>query len=386
MIFKPEGRRFYSVKFKHDGRLIVKRTKATTAKAARNIEGQIRSELAMGHFEILKPRPESPTLADFLKKDFTTFNESRFAEKPSTLAYYAYGVKQLSASDLGKLKLSEITSQHAAGFAAAHSKLSKSTVNCGLRTLRRALNLALEWGKLEHKPKMSLAKGERQRDRILTEGEFLAYRDACRQPWRDVVTLLYGTGMRPGEAYALRWEHVLLNGTGGLIQIVAGKTQAARRLLPMVPEVYRMLTERSETQKHPTEGWVFPSGSACGHFDESSAKNQHIAALHAFAAAHKSMKSEKSVSEIAKAAKIEESLVHVHYGVIEAGLKAFPPYTLRHTALTRLAEAGCDAFTLAKIAGHSSITITQRYCHPQAEAIERAFAKLVPESRQIAKA
>jgi hypothetical protein len=42
----------------------------------------------------------------------------------------------------------------------------------------------------------------------------------------------------------------------------------------------------------------------------------------------------------------------------------------------RLAESGCDAFTLARIAGHSSITITQRYCHPQADAIERAFAKL----------
>jgi hypothetical protein len=34
---------------------------------------------------------------------------------------------------------------------------------------------------------------------------------------------------------------------------------------------------------------------------------------------------------------------------------------------------------LARIAGHSSITITQRYCHPQADAIERAFAKLTPQ-------
>jgi hypothetical protein len=31
---------------------------------------------------------------------------------------------------------------------------------------------------------------------------------------------------------------------------------------------------------------------------------------------------------------------------------------------------------LARIAGHSSIAITSRYCHPQAEAIDRAFAKL----------
>jgi len=41
-----------------------------------------------------------------------------------------------------------------------------------------------------------------------------------------------------------------------------------------------------------------------------------------------------------------------------------------------LAEAGCNAFTLARIAGHNSITITQRYCHPQADAIERAFTKM----------
>jgi integrase len=60
----------------------------------------------------------------------------------------------------------------------------------------------------------------------------------------------------------------------------------------------------------------------------------------------------------------------------ESLVKPFPPYTMRHTALTRLAESGCDAYTLARIAGHSSIAITMRYCHPQAEAIERAFSKL----------
>jgi site-specific recombinase XerD len=32
-------------------------------------------------------------------------------------------------------------------------------------------------------------------------------------------------------------------------------------------------------------------------------------------------------------------------------------------------------FTLARIAGHSSITITQRYVHPQADAIEQAFQR-----------
>jgi len=64
-------------------------------------------------------------------------------------------------------------------------------------------------------------------------------------------------------------------------------------------------------------------------------------------------------------------------------VQAFEPCCLRHTALTRLAESGCDAFTLAKIAGHSSITITQRYCHPRAEAIERAFSKMAKDKQLV---
>jgi site-specific recombinase XerD len=58
------------------------------------------------------------------------------------------------------------------------------------------------------------------------------------------------------------------------------------------------------------------------------------------------------------------------------------PYTLRHTALTRRGESGCDAFTLAKIAGHSSIAITQRYVHPQAEAIDLAFSHYISRCTQ----
>ena len=83
---------------------------------------------------------------------------------------------------------------------------------------------------------------------------------------------------------------------------------------------------------------MFPSNSDEGHLNGNTSKDQHALA-------------------------IERSKV-----------KRFEPYVLRHTALTRLAESGCDVFTLARIAGHSSITITQRYVHPQADAVERAFA------------
>src|SRR5439155_23620971 len=151
-----------------------------------------------------------------------------------------------------------------------------------------------------------------------------------------------GEGMRPGEIYGLRWEHVLLNGSDGLIQIVGGKSKAARRLLPMVPEVLHALKARFEAQGRRAKGWIFPTGSASGHIEESSAKEWHTKALKL------------------------------------SGVSVFEPYCLRHTFGTRMAPK-CDVFALARIMGHSSIAITQRYVHPQAEAIETAFQKLVTE-------
>ena len=44
--------------------------------------------------------------------------------------------------------------------------------------------------------------------------------------------------------------------------------------------------------------------------------------------------------------------------------------------LTRLGELGVDTFTIMKIAGHSSVTVSQRYVHPSPEAVERAFERL----------
>jgi integrase len=124
--------------------------------------------------------------------------------------------------------------------------------------------------------------------------------------------------------------------------------------LPTVEELWSRNTSccslqwRNAAADESKSGWIFPAETKSGHLEGYCAKNQHAAALAAIKA--------KAVRE-----KVENPVL------------PFPPYVMRHTALTRLAESGCDPFTLARIAGHSSITITQRYCHPQAEAIERAF-------------
>jgi integrase len=332
----------YWYKFMWQGKLMRESTKQGNDKIARQMESAHRTSLAKGEVGI-REKKAAPTLAEFLKKDFLPYAETSHAAKPNTLRYYKTGTASLLDANLGKLSVDEINDQHAKQYAAKLSNLSPSTVNCGLRTLRRAINLAVEWGTIDRKPKISLAKGERQRDRVLNEREQAIYLAACNQPWKDAATIMLGTAMRPGEVFALRWERIVFNDQdGGLIQIADGKSKAARRYLPMVRTVYSALRTRWEAAGRPESGWVFPSQSKCGHI--TTPKTAHATAI---ATANKEKKQ----------------------------LEYFEPYCLRHTAGTMLGDSGCDVFTLARIMGHSSILITQRYIHPQAESIERAFSK-----------
>jgi integrase len=349
MVYKPRGRRYYIIEFKLRGRRFVKRTKTRHAGDARAIESAIRTELERGNYGILKPQP-LPSLAEFLKDEFLPYTDGRFRQsKPRTGIYYECGAKMLLNSPLAKMALNTITDREAGQFIAAHPNWAAAYTNKALRTLRRALNLAHEWGKLNRKPKITLAKGERQRDRVLSHEEAEVYLAACAQPWKDAATVMLGTGMRPGECCNLRWEHVLLGDEGGLIQIAEGKSKAARRILPMVPVVLNLMRARHRAQGRPAKGWVFPWKDKTGHLGWDSYLGQHRRALRKISKAHKTDPSRPTVAR-------------------------FEPYCLRHTALTWISPH-TDAFTLAKIAGHGSIAITMRYCHPQAEAVEKAFRK-----------
>jgi integrase len=377
----------YWYKFMWDGKVIRESTKQGSDKKARNMESKHRARLAdeekerekacehLGCSEVLRcheceklfnadkalkraanifcgpacaaawdKKNAMPTLQQFLKGEhgFLEYAEARHKHKPLTFRYYKQGCDMLLKSELAALRLDELSDRHAQRFAVQYSTLSPSGINRGLRTLRRAVNLAFQWGKLEKPTKIVLVPGERQRDRVLSEKEEEAYLNACPQPWKDCATIILDEGFRPAEVFALRWPHAFFNEDGtGLIQIVEGKSKAARRVLPMTRRVHELLRGRHGAAGCPVDGWIFPSGGKYGHFDNNAAKDQHKKALD------------------------------------DSAVEAFVPYTLRHTALTRLGEkAGGNVFALACIAGHSSIAVTQRYIHPQAAAIDRVFANI----------
>jgi integrase len=72
-----------------------------------------------------------------------------------------------------------------------------------------------------------------------------------------------------------------------------------------------------------------------------------------------------------------DSLKAQHRKALKAAkLRPFEVYSIRHTFLTRLGESGCDVWTLARVAGHANISISQRYVHPSEDAVLNALSRL----------
>jgi hypothetical protein len=58
--------------------------------------------------------------------------------------------------------------------------------------------------------------------------------------------------------------------------------------------------------------------------------------------------------------------------VTALGYEHLRRHDLRHTGLSWMAEAGVPVHVLRKIAGHGSLTTTQRYLHPDRQSIDAA--------------
>jgi len=333
----------YWYKFMWQGRLVRESTKQGNDKVARQMESAHRTSLAKGEVGI-REKKIVPTLAEFVRSRFLPWAESVFAAKAKTWLWYRNGVRRLLSSvPLADLRLSELTGESVASYVADRQStgLEVSSINRELQVLRRMLHLAVEWGAIDATPKIRMLAGERHRERVVTFEEEAKYLASAPEPLASVAAVLADTGLRPDECFRLRWEAITwLNGRYGSLLVTHGKTNAARRVLPMTPRVRAILESRWERDGKPAEGWAWSAPTRSGHIESSSLKKQHRKAL--------------TLSRV----------------------RPFVLYSFRHTFLTRLGESGCDAWTLARIAGHSSIGISTRYVHPSEDAVLAAVERL----------
>jgi len=334
--------RIYWYKFMWKGEMVRESTRQTNQNTARQMDATHRASLAKGEVG-LREQKSILTLRSFCTHRVEPWAKSTFEKAaPKTWLWYCFGIKSVKNSGtLGNLKLNEIGPELIAEFASERQRdgLQISSINSCLRALRRVLRLAVEWGELESSPKVKFLSGEHRRERVISASEEALYLAAASPLLHDVSIVLFDTGMRPQECQSLRWEHANWHGgRNGAVLVAKGKTNAARRLLPLSSRVRMVLENRWKLAGEPGEGWVWPAETKDGHINHDSLKLQHKKAL--------------------KAAK----------------LRPFEVYSIRHTFLTRLGESGCDVWTLARIAGHSNISISQRYVHPSEDAVLNALS------------
>jgi len=328
---------YWHYKFMRNGVPVFVNTKQKNKATAEDMESAHRSRLAKGEAGL--QAGTVPTLKQFEDR-FIDAIRVRCAEKKATISFYESKLKNLLAfpplanSRLDRIEeaLIERYVQH------RRADVGPASTNRELATLRRALRLAQEWKVLNRVPRIRMLPGERTREFVLSREREPEYLKACQSPLREIATVMLDTGLRPGEALALEWPDIRLDEQDdrNYLQVRSGKSKNAKRAIPLTPRATKLLRKMS--------------GAAVDRFVFSSVgrpySGPHIDHLHQ---------------------EVRDNL---------GWDKDFVPHSLRHTFGTRLGEAGADAFTIMKLMGHSTVTVSQRYVHPSTDALERAIGKL----------
>ncbi len=339
----------YYFEFVHGGRRYCRSTKVKNQRVAEDIERAYRTALAKGDVGIVE-RKKVPTFQDFAKV-FMDAIRVRSADKPATVSFYAdRTTRLLKYRPLREARLDAIDEALIERYVTARRAVVKpASCNRELATLRRALRLAEEWNVIVKAPRVRLLKGERQRTFVLNHEEEGKYLAACPPLLRDVASVMLDTGLRIGELLNLRWEDIRFEPTGsakfGSVKVRVGKSQNAQRTLSLTARASSVLFSRRKVSTSP---FAFPGKRPDAPILVTSLNHLH--------------------------SRVREPLVDGKK--VQAFPAEFVLHGLRHTFLTRLGEAGTDAFTIMRLAGHSSVTVSQRYVHPTLDSCETAFERL----------
>jgi integrase len=298
------------------------------------------------------PKPEEPktttlreysqTFLDGVEKKLGLVKDEFIREqKTHTFKFYKNGVKRLLQwPRLFAMDIRDITTETATHYAnwrrQTSPKESICAVNSDLRTLRRILHCASEVDEVAKVPRIHEIEGASIRERVISPDEERRYFAAATPTLHDVGILAVDLGPRPpSELFPLRWQNVYLENTRarfGYIHIAEGKTKAARRNIPLSERARDMLLARKKKARAGSK-YVFPGSGKKGHL--MSIQHAH----------------ERTIRRVQKADKASK----------REPLEAFEFYCWRHTFATRRAQSGMDRYTLARLMGHSSPSVTDRY-------------------------
>lgn len=347
--------KFWNYDFQFRGKRYQGTTYQTNKEEAAKWLRAKRTRLANGLVGLTDEGPQMPLLTDFLLNEFTK-NIEQQSKTAGTKQVYKRSIKRfVNAPCFQNKLLDQITDKEISEY--KQWRLNKgntpATINGDLAVLRKALRWADHGLKLIRYPGVSSLPGANQRSFVVSGELEKEYLSVAPYPLKQVAILMLDLGLRPEEACALRKAHV----ANGIVSVDSGKTANARRSLPQTDRTRSVFQFMRDL--FPDSEWVFP-GREGKHLTAHSVSNLHIITRKrvnkAFAITGR--------NNANRVQRLTEMLPLAMSAVSAPWPEAFCLYALRHTWLTRLAESGCDVFTMKALAGHANIATTQRYVHP----------------------
>ncbi len=290
-------------------------------------------------------KPATPTLAEYAgdwlegARDGTIANGRGALYKPSSLRSYERALRLRVLPKLGRFRLHEIERNDVQDLAdrMAAEGLTRSTINNTIDPLRAMYRRAVRRKLVTSNPTtdIELRATGKKRDRIADPEEAARLIAALPVDERAVWATAMYAGLRSGELRALKWSDIDL--AGGVIRVergwddvegeIEGKTQSARRSVP-VPASLRIILTEHRNRRGWTAGALVFGATPTTPFYRSTVRARALRTWKA------------------------------------AGLEPIGLHECRHTFASLMIHAGVNAKALSSWMGHASVTITfDRYGH-----------------------
>lgn len=279
------------------------------------------------------------TLSEFHK----IFQES-MTLSVGTLKIYDHSFKNLIRV-IGDTNLEELTGLHWERYKRKRlSEISPVTTNIELRTLRAALNRALDWKIIQSNP------FSRQKQCLVPESAptFFSVTDfeqlikAIPDEWFKQLTI-FGvlTGLRRSEITNLQWSDVDVSMNTLVVQSKADyKTKAGKKRIIAVTETAMQILMMIKPENVNQDEYVF------------NYRNKKI----------KPALLTKKLKKAVRDSRLRDQRLHFH--------------SLRHTFASWLAQKGTSIYEIQKLLGHTDIKTTQIYAHLLPNQLHKTVSQL----------
>jgi len=374
MAVRQKGKGFY-VYCKWNGTLLETATSAKNEASARRIDKAVRTALRINRFDHLKPDEHEWVVRTFQNKGWKLPPDLAVVEPKEELTLEAATKAYLQADEkhkavrnicaivrllehfgkdcpLAEIKVPQIKRYRQARL----EKVKNATVNREIAVLSGIFRAHVELESVDYNPcRMIKSLSEEQRDTYLSWGDFnVLLKNA---DWlRDVLVLLYYTGMRFGEAANLRWEMYKPERRMLILPPSAtkeGKNERKAKVKPKrvplrkeVVEVLESLRTKQGDNVVQAVGLIF---GYCGNFHNRSDTYQ--------------------------GKPVDRSMVRKCWAraIARTGFKGLQIRDLRHTWKTNAQRSGTHPAVANVIVGHSSVRpVEDRYIHVSDEELLRA--------------